>query len=154
MAIEENYAAPPARKHLGRHTMREESTASSRPIPSYMKHEVKETIKDHRESAKATFPLQWAKPMVVPSATGLTDKLVLSAQSRQLIVKELYPRILYTFSDVVCYVTNNPRSVLHFNPHLTSHKLICKICIERLRMSSCIFSNGQRAATTEQSTSA
>lgn len=27
------------------------------------------------------------------------------------MVKEFYPRLLYTFSDVVCYVTNNPRYV-------------------------------------------
>ena len=35
-------------------------------------------------------------------------------RSRAWIVKDLYPRILFTFSDLVCYVTRNLRYALSF----------------------------------------
>ena len=51
--------------------------------------------------------------MSTPSLTfsGLGEKFEVHPDSRQRIVTELYPRLLYTFSDVVCYITNNPKHV-------------------------------------------
>ena len=37
-------------------------------------------------------------------------------RSRQYAVKHLYPRLLYTFSDVVVYVLKNPRYASSSNP--------------------------------------
>jgi hypothetical protein len=41
-----------------------------------------------------------------PSTLGYVQ-----AASRDVITKNLYPRLLYAFSDVVCFVTSNTRSV-------------------------------------------
>ena len=38
------------------------------------------------------------------------------ANSRDLITKNVYPRLLYAFSDVVCFVTSNARLVESFSP--------------------------------------
>jgi len=38
------------------------------------------------------------------------------ANSRDLITKSVYPRLLYAFSDVVCFVTSNARLVESFPP--------------------------------------
>lgn len=64
-------------------------------------------MEDHRDTAVRAVSLQWANSQVIQS-----DKerlIVLHPKSREIVVNQLYPRLLYTFSDVVCYVTNNPR---------------------------------------------
>jgi hypothetical protein len=47
---------------------------------------------------------------------GVTRKIAWAQErdcrSRQYIVENLYPRILYTFSDIVILVMRNPKSVL------------------------------------------
>ena len=62
---------------------------------------------DHRDTAMHAVSLRWANNLIIESDSG--KKTIVHPNSRQIIVKELYPRLLYTFSDVVCYVTNNPR---------------------------------------------
>ncbi|KAI4192229.1 MAG: hypothetical protein LQ346_004408 [Caloplaca aetnensis] len=65
-------------------------------------------VEDHRDTAVRAVSLQWANSQVIQS-----DKerlIVLHPKSREIVVNQLYPRLLYTFSDVVCYVTNNPRA--------------------------------------------
>ena len=70
---------------------------------------------DHRDTATHAVPLQWANRLIIESDSGTTGtkitgtKITVHPNSRKIIVKELYPRLLYTFSDVVCYVTDNPR---------------------------------------------
>ncbi len=64
-------------------------------------------VNDHRNTALRTVSLHWARTFPVEADGG--TKIVVHPKSREAIVKELYPRLLYTFSDVVCYVTNNPR---------------------------------------------
>lgn len=64
-------------------------------------------MKDHRNTAIRAVSLQWARTLSIESDRD--TKIVVHPRSRETIVKELYPRLLYTFSDVVCYVTNNPR---------------------------------------------
>jgi hypothetical protein len=75
--------------------------------------EVRAAARSHKSTASQKLPLQWAKTMSNPSLTlsGLGEKVEVHPDSRQRIVTELYPRLLYTFSDVVCYITNNPRYV-------------------------------------------
>ena len=75
--------------------------------PKLSKAAFQEELEEHRNTASYQKRLQWARTTIVPS--GIAEKVVISAESRRTIVKDLYPRILYTFSDVVCYVTNNPR---------------------------------------------
>ena len=64
-------------------------------------------MKDHRDTANHAVSLQWADRLIIESESG--KKIMVHPNSRQTIVKELYPRLMYTFSDVVCFVTNNPR---------------------------------------------
>ena len=78
-----------------------------RAPPKLSKVAFKEELDEHRQTASYKKRLQWAKTTL--TTTGMTQKIVIGAESRRTIVKDLYPRFLYTFSDVVCYVTNNPK---------------------------------------------
>ena len=69
---------------------------------------------DHRDTVKHKLELQWGrckKNVAAQVSSTLTsgEKAVVDNETRQAVVKDLYPRFLYTFSDVVCYVTNNPK---------------------------------------------
>ncbi|KAH0556974.1 hypothetical protein GP486_005239 [Trichoglossum hirsutum] len=63
---------------------------------------LKRTLREHQEKATHDLRLIWA----VKHAGPLQE----DPSSRQYIVKHLFPRFLYTFSDVVCYVTENART--------------------------------------------
>ena len=105
---------------------------------------------DHRDIAIHAVPLRWADSLPIESDSG--RKIIVHPNSREIIVKKLYPRLMYTFSDVVCYVTNNPRSVLIAKTLYTpkgAHSLI----LEQRRMNLITCSSGLRLATNEQSTS-
>jgi hypothetical protein len=69
-------------------------------------------VADHRETVSEKYRLRWATTHYTESLIGIGDKFYVDATSRERIVRDLYPRLLYTFSDVVCYITNNPRLVL------------------------------------------
>ena len=90
---EEFYSSPPRQRH-DRHIPQDN--------PS-----LRGPIDEHRDTAVRAIPLQWADSLLLQS--DRTKKKVVHPKSRQIIVQELYPRLLYTFSDVVCFVTTNPR---------------------------------------------
>lgn len=48
--------------------------------------------------------------------------------TRQRVVSELYPRLLYAFSDVVCFVQNNPRLVPFLQPLLVLVRILSYAC--------------------------
>ena len=101
-ATEEDVTSTSPRQPFERHTLRGNPALSNSAFRG--------ALKDHKSTATRTLKLQWARTTVIPSG-GLADKVVIDARSRTSIVRDLYPRLLYTFSDVVCYITNNPRCV-------------------------------------------
>ncbi|KAK6208479.1 hypothetical protein LQW54_006825 [Pestalotiopsis sp. IQ-011] len=74
---------------------------------------VKDTITDHTSTASDKIPLKWGQTFFPADAAGFNRKSngVIDSSTRQIVVKSLYPRLLYSFSDVVCFVTNNSRHV-------------------------------------------
>lgn len=61
------------------------------------------------ESQYSDDPSDWSD---AESADALLEPVgYVQADSRDLITKSLYPRLLYAFSDVVCFVTSNSRYV-------------------------------------------
>ena len=82
----------------------------------------------HSASQKRTFELRWAQlrqpgthgPAMELTAAESRELSHVASESRGLIVNELYPRLLYAFSDVVCFITNNPRSVFALSSVLPS----------------------------------
>lgn len=99
-ATEGDAASTLPRQPLERHTLRGN--------PAQYDSAFRGVMKDHKTTAARTLRLQWARTTLIPSG-GLVDKVVIDADSRKSIVRNLYPRLLYAFSDVVCYITNNPR---------------------------------------------
>ena len=73
----------------------------------------RETLKNHKETASRVIGLQWARTTEI--LTKLSSKVVVHSETRESIVTDLYPRLLYAFSDVVCYITQNPRSARGLN---------------------------------------
>jgi hypothetical protein len=63
-------------------------------------------VTNHTSTANQELKLAWGKAKL-PSNPYALDLPHISSQTHRLAVKELYPRLLYTFSDVVCYVTAN-----------------------------------------------
>ena len=79
-----------------------------RPSPHELS-AIKAEVEAHRETVRNMLDLQWGRMMPQPGALG---EMVVSHETRKAIVKDLYPRFLYTFTDVVCYTTTNSKSVL------------------------------------------
>ena len=50
------------------------------------------------------------------SEREITWAVTNAKRSREFAVTHLYPRLLYTFSDVIVFVLNNPRLVMSLNP--------------------------------------
>lgn len=94
---EEVYSALP-RQHNDRRAMHDNLTTGP---PG--------AVEDHKNTVTRAVTLQWARSLAIRSGDG--RKIIVHPSSREIIVKELYPRLLYTFSDVVCYVTTNARWV-------------------------------------------
>lgn len=66
-------------------------------------------VSEHRKTASRRLLMQWAK-VVRPQPQGPYSEpqpSYIHHESTKLVVGELYPRLLYTFSDVVCFITNN-----------------------------------------------
>lgn len=81
-----------------------------RPSSRFNLETLEREVAAHKDTASRGLELQWAATTSDPSSSGRVEhKTVVAPNTRQIIVKDLYPRLLYTFSDVVCYVTNNPR---------------------------------------------
>lgn len=114
----------PQRQHLQKKTLRPAARPStfavvrdnieavlkaSNPVGKSYAQEVEE----HRRTSSNRPYIQWANivhpPMSIP--IGIVqqpdEEPRIDDESAKLIVTELYPRLLYTFSDVVCYVTTN-----------------------------------------------
>lgn len=87
----------------------------------------KELVEDHASTASTKIPLVWGHNLFsVPDAASAgslgagvypgyqtnTKRGYVQSETRDLIIKRLYPRTLYGFSDVVCFVTNNSRFVV------------------------------------------
>jgi len=77
------------------------------------------------------------------------------ANSRDLITKNVYPRLLYAFSDVVCFVTSNARlvqSLYPLNNSFPSAGWVIDIHTEHRKKSSGRYSNGLRMVSSALST--
>lgn len=81
-----------------------------RPSSRFNRETFEREVAEHKATASRRLQLQWAATTSDPSSYGGVEyKTVVAPNTRQIIVKNLYPRLLFTFSDVVCYITNNPR---------------------------------------------
>lgn len=78
----------------------------------------KDLLSEHQDTASHRIDLKWGNvlvpahpPQAGPSSlrTGKCPGHV-DTDSRRIIVRSLYPRLLYAFSDVVCFVTTNARA--------------------------------------------
>ncbi|KAK5656422.1 hypothetical protein OQA88_4803 [Cercophora sp. LCS_1] len=78
----------------------------------------KDLLTEHMETATHRIPLKWGQVMAPVLPSGASSLEVsrsrrrigqVGPDTRRVIVKNLYPRLLYAFSDVVCFVTNNSR---------------------------------------------
>jgi energy-coupling factor transporter ATP-binding protein EcfA2 len=72
----------------------------------------RDQIKEHGDCTLEQVPLEWASTSVeghrsLRAPFHRPDKV--SEKSRDIITRELYPRLLYAFSDVVCFITTNSR---------------------------------------------
>jgi hypothetical protein len=73
-------------------------------------------VLDHMNSCSKKLDLEWANcTQAAPMRRGNSAAHAevspshIDSTTQKLIVKELYPRLMYTFSDVVCFITNNPK---------------------------------------------
>ena len=71
----------------------------------------KEALAEHGSTVSDRIDLQWVQLFTPIQTTRLTKKCTTAfdTKTRHVVVKNLYPRLLYSFSDVVCFVTNNSR---------------------------------------------
>ena len=65
-------------------------------------------VKAHRSSRDQQLELHWGN-VVKPSNIGRDywDGSHIDSETKKQVVNELYPRLLYAFSDVVCFITTN-----------------------------------------------
>ncbi|KAI0973070.1 hypothetical protein F4678DRAFT_37931 [Xylaria arbuscula] len=73
----------------------------------------KETLAEHASTVSDRITLKWGQlfsPVDAMSSFSKKGNAVVDSNTRTVVVKSLYPRLLYSFSDVVCFVTNNSRS--------------------------------------------
>ncbi|KAJ3538427.1 hypothetical protein NM208_g5905 [Fusarium decemcellulare] len=96
------------------------STLPSRPLhegtlrqTSSAGFQASDPIQEHAKSASSKAVLKWGRvlaPIDAPRGLGARQVGQVDSESRARIVKTLYPRLLYAFSDVVCFVTNNAKA--------------------------------------------
>ena len=141
----------PQRSHLERQTLRDnnQEDAKSR-LPKFTKSYAQEVV-EHRRTASQRLEMQWAE-VVVHQQVALDfqdpEPPHIHHESTKLIVGELYPRLLYTFSDVVCFITNNVKFVHTTRVHDVLPRLTSQI--ELLSQISWICFSGHQAATNER----
>ncbi|KAM0227446.1 hypothetical protein ACHAP5_012176 [Fusarium lateritium] len=88
----------------------QDGTLRSAPAPV---REVVDPLARHTSSASIRVDLQWGKvlaPVEAQTTLGRKRPGQVDPKSRSMVVKTIYPRLLYAFSDVVCFVTNNSRA--------------------------------------------
>lgn len=81
------------------------SATASRPA--------KDLLSDHANTASHRVDLRWGQvsvPIQTPPAGSRKPLGTVDPETRKIVVKNLYPRLLYAFSDVVCFVTTNSRA--------------------------------------------
>ncbi|KAI0423414.1 hypothetical protein F5Y09DRAFT_357001 [Xylaria sp. FL1042] len=76
---------------------------------------ITKAIAEHALTVSNRVDLKWGRLFsVVGENTGplvhTKGHTTVDPKTRSIVVKSLYPRLLYSFSDVVCFVTNNSRS--------------------------------------------
>jgi hypothetical protein len=98
--------------HVEKRTVRDHGDVfvQARSVKSYA-----QEVQEHQHTASSKLRMRWARSTQAPpygSAAGQgidLDPPHIDIKSQKLVVTELYPRLLYTFSDVVCYITTNPK---------------------------------------------
>lgn len=88
---------------------KQDAALLSAPVPA---REVVDPLAQHTSSASIQVDLQWGNVLApLGRQTALAPKRPgqIDPKSRSMVVKNIYPRLLYAFSDVVCFVTNNSR---------------------------------------------
>ncbi|KAK3336354.1 hypothetical protein B0T19DRAFT_36498 [Cercophora scortea] len=75
----------------------------------------KDLVSEHANTASSRIDLRWGQvvaPVPLPTDSLSRRRTIgqVDPESRKLVVKSLYPRLLYAFSDVVCFVTTNSRA--------------------------------------------
>jgi hypothetical protein len=73
-------------------------------VTNPMRKSYSEEVEMHHRTSSQRLHMHWAK-LITSGVDGLPPHIY--RESARLIVGELYPRLLYAFSDVVCYVTTN-----------------------------------------------
>ncbi|KAH7141535.1 hypothetical protein B0J13DRAFT_556977 [Dactylonectria estremocensis] len=83
--------------------------------------ELFKNVEHYNQTArKPLINLQWGKLVPLPRATHPDEprtrrrRAHVDDETQEKIVKRVYPKILYAFSDVICFVTANSRSSQHF----------------------------------------
>lgn len=77
--------------------------------------QIADTFAEHANSASNRVDLKWGQILAPVDSLGRHQGYgrkvsgQVDPKSRSTVVKKLYPRLLYAFSDVVCFVTNNSR---------------------------------------------
>ncbi|QDS72494.1 hypothetical protein FKW77_010061 [Venturia effusa] len=91
-----------------RKTLRIRNPDGAKARPSTKSYE--QEVGEHQKTASQRLHMQWAKVVYPPPSAGPYLEPApphIHHESTKLVVGELYPRLLYTFSDVVCFITNN-----------------------------------------------
>ncbi|KAF4996592.1 hypothetical protein FDECE_12381 [Fusarium decemcellulare] len=79
---------------------------------------LRENVEKFLDSAHNRVDLKWGRLRYSNTRSSLQvfesrRGGLVESETRRTVVKRLYPKILYAFSDVVCFVTNNGRQVDH-----------------------------------------
>ncbi|KAF4460614.1 calcium-independent phospholipase A2 [Fusarium albosuccineum] len=85
-------------------------TAEEERICQAEQNELLKEVIDFTDSSRTQYDLLWGRLS--------RDTSSVQSNTRNKVVQHLYPRLLYAFSDVVCYVTNNGRTSGVFLPQL------------------------------------
>lgn len=93
------------------------------PSTDRYSHRYAQEAKTHQLTSLNELELSWGRVWVPPNPYAV-DLTHITSQTHHRAVTELYPRLLYTFSDVVCYVTANVKYENTYGyllkPHLTT----------------------------------
>ncbi|KAF7546084.1 hypothetical protein G7Z17_g8670 [Cylindrodendrum hubeiense] len=95
----------------------EERPPTNNETPASIKQVLREETKDYINNPISKTDLRWGKTVQSPSAPTILSKESkrhVDPATRKAVVKHLYPRLLYAFSDVVCFVSNNARRSQNF----------------------------------------
>lgn len=87
-------------------------TARQHRVAAARRHDMLTSAIDYINTPSSQFDLEWGRwsdgSRGSEPATESSQRRV-NAETRKTVVKNVYPRLLYAFSDVICYVTINGR---------------------------------------------